>query len=1004
MSKKIVFIFVVLSLLFIANQVDAQRKIDSKYLIRTFIDENGDQIDEIIVPGRPPKDYRAPIAEPTEATVTLTNVPAFDWVYGCSATSGAMMAGYYDNGSYTNMYAGPTNGGVCPMNNSAWGCLAGECPLSATHQGFDGLGVRGHADDYWYSYGSSNDPYIDDPGGGWPEHTQGDCTGDYMGTNQFYNWQNTDGATTFYFNSGGTPLYDYTACEPAQKDGCHGLRQFFESRGYSIQTNGNYSQLIQEYVSGGFTYAQFKAEIDDGRPVLIQVEGHTMLGYGYDDTSNLVYLHDTWDYNNHTMTWGGTYGTPPDEMLHYAVGVFVLEPTGAPGVPTTPNPTDGATGISIDTMISWTNGANTDDVDVYFSSNQTLVTSKDASVRIYSGMAISTIDPSGVGSLDYNTTYYWRIVCKNSADAETDGPVWSFTTESQGGTPATLSYHNMDAFYYWHCPDQYNDDEFGVRYTPADACDLDSLTVYFNATVGSPTGITIHIYDVDYGTNASGLPNVELASLPVNIADININAWTTIDLRSLNLSFLAGDEFFITYTVDGGEYNVTEVQILSDQGSAAPYRSVENCAGTWGYMLNDWGVDVSFLMSAHVFYTVVIPPTLVINPSSIDFQRTAINGYKTQTVTLENTGGGQVVINSVSIAGDIQIELYDSNTYPDTLFNGESISFIVVYGPDAVETNSATITVSETSSRADHFIPITGEGYNHNSWASGSPVFDQPPTGNQGDYGWSMVTSDAAPNYLHAENFWSIPEPITAIEFWGINWYYDAGWHISDVEDPMTFEIKFYEDHATEYSPATEVASFSIPLNRTLVDTVTFSGGPVYKYRAEFPTSVVLTDGWVSIRGTSVSSPIDPWFLWSQSPVGDHANVTYDYGNSEWDFYEIDLAFALYTDVPLPPADVAVSISGSDAIVTWTPEAGRNYKVYSDSDPYGSFSTLAGTVTDGSGTFTDPVGTNEKKFYRVTTVTHQVRESIKVAPALYKSKFIRSIEDSTLMNDRELKK
>ncbi len=755
-----------------------------------------------------------------------------------------------------------------------------------------------------------------------------------------------------------------------------------------------------------------KADLDNGRPLVYRgydpdspYGGHAFNLDGYQGTN---YFHFNWG-------WSGSYNgyfylssLNPGGMnfTNDQGAIFSLYPItgGAPGVPTNPNPTNGATGISIDTMISWVNGANTVDVDVYFSSNQTLVTNKDASVQIYSGTAITSTDPSGVFSLDYDTTYYWRVVCKNSVRAETDGPVWSFTTESQGGTPATLSYHNS-AYYYWNCPDTYGDDEFGVRYTPADACDLDSLSVCFYNTVGTPTGITIHIYDVDYGTNASGLPNVEIGSLPVNIADINLSpTWTTIDLRSLNLSFTAGEEFFITYTVDGGVFGVTEVQILSDDGSSAAYRSVENWNGIWGYMLDDWGGDYQFLMSAHIFYAAAVPPTLVINPVSIDFQRTAIGGWKTETVTLQNVGGGQVVINSVSIAGDPQIELYDYNTYPDTLFSGESISFLVAYGPDAVVTNSATITVSETSSRLDHFIPVNGEGYYHNSWASGSPVFDQPPIGNQGDYGWSMMTSDDAPGYMHAENFWSIPQPITAIEFWGINWYYDGGWIQSDVEDPMTFEIKFYTDHTTEYSPDVEVASFSIPLYRTTVDTVTFSSGPVYKYRAELPTSVILTDGWVSIRGTSVSTPDDPWFLWSTSPVGDLGNVAYDYPNTEWDFDDVDLAFALYTNVLLPPADVTVSISGTDAIISWTPEAGRNYNVYSDSDPYGSFSTLVGTVTDGSGSITDPIGVDEKKFYRVTTATFQIRETIKVAPAIYKSKFIRSIEDSFLMDGNELKK
>jgi uncharacterized repeat protein (TIGR01451 family) len=74
----------------------------------------------------------------------------------------------------------------------------------------------------------------------------------------------------------------------------------------------------------GFTYANFKAEIDAGRPVLIQLEGHTMLGYGYNDPST-IYIHDTWDYLDHSMTWGGTYGG----MQHKGVTVLKLTASSA---------------------------------------------------------------------------------------------------------------------------------------------------------------------------------------------------------------------------------------------------------------------------------------------------------------------------------------------------------------------------------------------------------------------------------------------------------------------------------------------------------------------------------------------------------------------------------------------------------------------------------------------------------------------------------------------------
>ena len=305
------------------------------YLVKTLIDEEGQQVDVVIVPGRPPE-IKAPVVAVPEPDIAkginvLSNVPAFDWSYGCSATSAAMLFGQYDNTGYPNMYAGPTNGGVCPMTNSVWG--SGECPLSATHQGYDGLATKGHVDDYWYAYDSIVDPYY----GNWPEHGYADCTADYMGTNQYYNWQNTDGSTTFIYYTSGAPTYDYTLCEgwiPPLRDGCHGVRLFVESRSYNVYHDGtnyqNYNQYIHEYKPLGFTFDQFQAEIDAGRPVLIHVTGHTMLGYGYNTAGNIVYIHDTWDHSDHQMTWGGTYSG----NLHK--GVTVIHLTG--GIP--PNKPD----------------------------------------------------------------------------------------------------------------------------------------------------------------------------------------------------------------------------------------------------------------------------------------------------------------------------------------------------------------------------------------------------------------------------------------------------------------------------------------------------------------------------------------------------------------------------------------------------------------------------------------------------------------------------------------
>lgn len=307
--------------------------IDSKYIGGTAITKDGKEVVKIIVPGKPPENYRAPVAQMTLAAVMLPSMPAYDWSFGCSATSAAMMAGYYDHMGYPDMYTGPTNGGLMPLDNSSWGTVVingetrSQCPLSATRNGVDGRTIRGHVDDYWIKYGEGGpDPFVTN---GWTEHTHGECTGDYMGTNQDY-WGNTDGSTTFWYNTDGSPLFDFTECEtwsPPSKDGCHGMRAFFESRGYNVIQN--YTQLIYGYNgnTSGYTYEQYKQEIDAGRPVVIHVEGHTMIGVGYEDNSTTIYIHDTWDYQTHSMNWGESYSG----LQQWGVSVVELEPTSGPG-------------------------------------------------------------------------------------------------------------------------------------------------------------------------------------------------------------------------------------------------------------------------------------------------------------------------------------------------------------------------------------------------------------------------------------------------------------------------------------------------------------------------------------------------------------------------------------------------------------------------------------------------------------------------------------------------
>lgn len=315
MYKSIAVLFAILALTPLAAGNQA---------ITTVPGPDGRLIDRIVVPGIPAEQrIPGPVASPSRNAVMLSGVPAFDWSYGCSATSAAMIAGYYDRGVYSCLYTGPVDGGTMPLDNSIWG--SGECPLSATHQYYDGRWEPGHVDRFWTN-NSGDDPY----GAGDPTPTYGGCTADYMGTNQQW-WGCSDGATTFAYYVDGSPLHDPADGSdgpPYFRDGIHGLRLFFESRGYSV--GSNFNQYIQGWDgnTSGYTLQQYQASIAAGIPVMIQIEGHSMVGVGYESGTNTIYVHNTWDYELHSMEWGGVYSG----MAHYGVGVIALDPPVPPAI------------------------------------------------------------------------------------------------------------------------------------------------------------------------------------------------------------------------------------------------------------------------------------------------------------------------------------------------------------------------------------------------------------------------------------------------------------------------------------------------------------------------------------------------------------------------------------------------------------------------------------------------------------------------------------------------
>jgi len=168
-----------------------------------------------------------------------------------------------------------------------------------------------------------------------------------------------------------------------------------------------------------------------------------------------------------------------------------------PYAPSNPNPANQNSNADLDVILSWSGGDPDGDpvtYDVFFGS----VTPPP---QVSSGQSATTYDP---GVMDYETTYYWKIVAWDDKDASTVGPVWEFTTEEEANTPpyepnnpspsdgATDEYVNIDISWVGSDPDGdpvTYDVYFGTTSNPPQVSSGQSATNYDLGTLD---------YDITY--------------------------------------------------------------------------------------------------------------------------------------------------------------------------------------------------------------------------------------------------------------------------------------------------------------------------------------------------------------------------------------------------------------------------------------------------------------------------------------------------------------------------
>ncbi len=143
-----------------------------------------------------------------------------------------------------------------------------------------------------------------------------------------------------------------------------------------------------------------------------------------------------------------------------------------PNIPSNPNPPDGATDVSINTILSWNCSDPDGDpltYDVYFGTSS-------PPPLVYSNLTTNSYNP---GTLNFDTTYFWEIIAWDDSNAYTTSPIWSFTTRTNSPpfTPANpipangSTNVNIDVDLSWVCGDPDGDIVtfdiyFGTTYPP----------------------------------------------------------------------------------------------------------------------------------------------------------------------------------------------------------------------------------------------------------------------------------------------------------------------------------------------------------------------------------------------------------------------------------------------------------------------------------------------------------------------------------------------------------
>lgn len=243
-----------------------------------------------------------------------------------------------------------------------------------------------------------------------------------------------------------------------------------------------------------------------------------------------------------------------------------------------------------------------------------------------------------------------------------------------------------------------------------------SFSVIFTpTTAGSVTGSlaiasTAPNSTLNVSLSGTGLTLGQLGASPASLSFGNIAAGTTTSL-SETVTNSGGSPITISQiTPSGTEFGVSGITLpLTLAASQSATFSVSFAAPqSGGSMSGTLGIASNAsdpMLSVSLAGTGVLPGTLAVSPTAVNFGSAEVGTTVTQTGTL-SAGNAAITVSSAGVSGS-QFSL-SGISLPVTIAAGTSKSFQLAYAPTTTGTASANVTFLSNASNSSATLPLTG--------------------------------------------------------------------------------------------------------------------------------------------------------------------------------------------------------------------------------------------------------------------------------------------------------